>query len=760
VLTLSLTLGVGGSIFAVVHAVLLTPPPFAEPERLVLVGERPIDDTAASPRTVTYATFEAWRARAGPMAELDALDGTNATLTQLGPAERVSITDSTPRLLRLLGVAPALGRSFGPEDVGNPVAVLSHTFWQRKLSADPAVIGRQIVLGGQPHTVVGVLPGRFVFEPDPSDLWRPLAVPPGQADRARVRVVARLAPGATRTSLATALDDVSRASRPPLRVVTLPVTTAISGGAAKPLGLLAGAAALAMLIAFGNLAGLMIVRSIDRRRELAVRSAVGARRSEVARQLLLEAQTLATLGIAGGVLIALWLTPVIGRLALAQFGGLGQREVPVGWETIAVMAVGASACAWVCALIPAFTAAGRSIVDALRRGAASRPSELVVRRVLVAGEVALAFVLLACVTLLGGSLFRLLNTNPGFDARGVMALQVSLPAASYDVDRIVSFYSSLQTALEQRLGARSTAIVNEIPLTGDRGRMLVGTRPGDVEHEAVAREAGPAYFDVMRVPVVTGRSFDPRDDASAPPRVVLSASLAERLFPAERPIGRQIRMAPAAQMAEVIGVVGEVKHRSLDEAVVPTIYLSAMQAPSRSSIVVVRSARPDADVVAAVREEVARLDGALPVYRVRSLQDVVDASPGVPIMRVLTGTFVGFALLALVLGAIGVFGIVAHDVASRRAELALRIALGAAPMRIARATLGRGAVLVGAGLAAGGVLSIWAARALDGLGFATGLTTLSVAVPAAMLIVAGAAAVLPAARRAAGTDPLIALRSE
>ena len=762
VLILSLTLGVGGSIFAVVQAVLLTPPPFVDPDALVIAAETPIGERAGARRAVSYTTFEAWRERAGSLAALEAFDGTNLTLTRLGPAERVSVNDTTPGLLTLLGVTPELGRTFGPEDAGRPVVILSHALWRRKLAADPAIIGRQLVLGDQPHTIVGVLPDRFAFELNPSDVWRPVSVAPDRAARARYRVlvVARLARNATPGSLAAALDDVSRTSTPPLGVVTLPVTTAISGEASRPLGLLAGAAALAMLIAFANLAGLMIVRSIDRRRELAVRSAVGAPRSEVARQLLLEAQALAALGVAGGVLIALWMTPVIGRLALEQFGGIAQREVPVSWETIAVVAVGASVCAWICALMPAFTAARRNIANALRRGPTARPSELILRRVLVAGEVALAFVLLVCVTLLGGSLLRLLNTNPGFDARGVMALQTSLPAASYDLERVASFYSTLQTALERRLGARSIAIVNEIPLTGDRGRTLVGTRPGDVEHEAVAREASPRYFDVMRTPVVMGRAFDPQDNALAPPRVVLSASLARRLFGSEHPIGRQIWMPARAQMAEVIGVVGEVKHRALDEGVLPTVYLSAMQAPSNSSIVVVRATRPDADVVAAVREEVARLDGSLPVYRVRSMRDVVAASPGVPVRRVLTGTFVGFALLALVLGAIGVFGIVAHDVASRRAELALRIALGAAPTRIARATIGRGAVLMGAGLVAGGVLSIWATRALDGMGFANGLDALSVGVPAAMLIVAGMAAVLPAARRAARTNPLIALRSE
>jgi hypothetical protein len=267
----------------------------------------------------------------------------------------------------------------------------------------------------------------------------------------------------------------------------------------------------------------------------------------------------------------------------------------------------------------------------------------------------------------------------------------------------------------------------------------------------------------MRIPIVAGRPFDARDNAAAPPRVVVSESLADRVFAREHAIRRQIRLGgPNAPTAEIIGVVGDVTHRALDdETPFPTAYLSAWRSPSRSMILVTRSERPEPDVVAAVREEVARLDRDVPVYRVRSMRDVVAASPGVPARRVLTATFLGFALLAIVLGGIGLFGVVAHDVASRRAELALRIALGADPMRILVRTLAQGAWMVGAGLAVGSIVSIWAARALGGLVFGTGrLDPLNVGVAAAVLMVVGAVAVLPAARRAARTDPLSALRGE
>lgn len=764
VLTLSLTLGAGASIFAVVDAVLLTPPPFTNPETLAVLGETPIDAPAAAPRVVTYATFEAWRERAGSLAVLEAFDGTNLTLTDLGEAERVSVNDVTPGLLPLLGVAPALGRSFDINEIGQPVIMIGHAFWRTKFGADPQVLGRQVNLGGRPHTIVGVLPERFAFALSQSDLWRALPVVPGQPSRVgyRVAVVARLAANVSSDHLETVLNDVSRMASPPAGVVATSISTVIARDAKTTVRLLAGAAGLAVLIAFTNLAGLLMVRSIDRRRELAVRTALGARRSEIARQLLLEAQALVLLGTVGGVILALWLTPLAGRLALEQLGAVANRDVAVSWRVIGVVSILASACAWLAGLVPVVMTNRRNVVDVLRRGATTAPRELRLRRLLVTGEVALAFLLLVCMTLLGGSLIRVLRLNPGFDGQGVLALQVSLPTANYaSPDRIVSFYTTLQSALTERLGDRAISFVNEIPLTGDGGRRLVAAGSRQAGVEAVQREIGPAYFNVMRIPIVAGRSFDTADNSSAPVRAVVSSSLAERLFGSDSPIGRQLRWGTNGQAAEIVGVAGDVKHRALDEATVPTVYLSAAQIPSPSSIIVVRSGRLDADVIAAVREEVARLDNNLPVYRTRSMRDVINASPGVPARRVLTATFSAFAVLAVVLGAIGLFGVVAHDVARRRAELALRMALGADPMRILRNTLRQGALMVAGGLVAGAVLSYWATRALSTMLLPPDrLDVLSVGAAGVVLIVAGVGAVLPAAVRAARTDPVMALRAE
>jgi predicted permease len=373
-----------------------------------------------------------------------------------------------------------------------------------------------------------------------------------------------------------------------------------------------------------------------------------------------------------------------------------------------------------------------------------------------------AFVLLVSVTLVGRSLMTVLAIDPGFEATGVVTAALALPGPRYPTnDRVVSFYSTLESDLRQRLGASSVGIIDELPLTHDRGRDLVSARPTDPPREAVIRAASTAYFDVMRIPVVAGRAFERRDDASAPTRVVIGETLAAQLYPSESPIGRQIVLNGQAGPAEVIGVVRDVRHRSLDDPILPTVYLSMWQFPSRGTRLVLRTTHSNADAIAIVREHVTRLDDDLPVYGVAPMVNVVAASPGVPMRRVLTAAFLGFALLAVVLGAIGLFGVVAHDVASRRAELALRIALGANPLRILTATLEQGAWMVGSALGLGAVLSFWASRALSGIiAGSVGLDMTSVGAASAVLMLVGVLAVLPAARRAMRTDPLRALRGE
>jgi len=505
----------------------------------------------------------------------------------------------------------------------------------------------------------------------------------------------------------------------------------------------------------------LMVRTIDRRRELAVRTALGATPSDIARQLLLEAIAIGAIGAGAVVLVAAWLTPAAAQLVSDQFGAVANRDIVLSWRVVIVSATVALMCASICGAVPALAASRWTSADVLRRGATASARELTTRRLFVVGEVAIAFVLLVAMTLLGRALLTIFSVDPGFDPRGVLTLHLALPSSSYDApQKVATFYSRLERSLQDKLGSGSAAIIDEIPLTGDRGRVQARRDDrADIAQETVVRSVGDSYFSVMRIPVLAGQSFgDPVGRAHS---VIVSESFSRKLFGGEPPVGRQIRVGSDSQLAEVVGVVGDVKLRALDEPPLPTLYESAAQSPSPGSIVLVRSERSDADIMTAVREAVGRLDPNLPVYGVRRMEEIVGASPGVPTRRLLTATFAAFALLAVVLSAIGLFGIAAHDVAMRRKELALRIALGADPMRLLRATLAQGVGVVAVGLVLGGILSVWAASALRSVvPTSAGSNIVSATAAAVVLMAAACSAVFPAALRAARTDPLLALRSE
>jgi predicted permease len=753
VVTLSLTLGVGTSILALVQAVLLTPPPFRDPERLVVIEEAPIGDVLPPPRRATYGTFERWRESAGSAATLEGFDGTNLTLTGLGSAERLTVNDVTPGFLRQLGVGAALGRSFESADVNRPHVVISNAFWRAKLGADPQAIGRTLSLGGVSYAIIGVLPESFVFELNPADVWR--LIPDNRSPQFRaaylVSVVARLGDKVPSGTLATALDRVSATSNPAARVAITPIATVVAGSAPRTLGMLGAGAVAAVLIAFVNLASLLVVRTIDRQQEIAIRKALGAGPAIIARAVLIETQALVALGIVGGTLLAFWLTPVLARLALEQSVGTAGRELSIDWRVLTAIAAVASLVGCAAALTPALVAARSDALVTLRRGASAPPRQLSARRIFVAMQVALALVLLSCVTILGATLLRMMTTFPGFNANGVLVLHVALPAANYSEERVISFYSTLHGSLAARLGSQSVAVANEVPLDGSVSRREVRTHADAPGREAIVREVSQNYFDVMQIPIVAGRPLDQRDGARAPARVVVSASLAAALPGLEQPIGRRIVLSRNT-VAEIVGVAGDVKHQTLDEAVQPTVYLSTLQSPSRSVMLVVRTDRSDADTIRAVREEVARLDAGLPVSA-RSMSDVVASSRGMQARRVITATFIGFASLALVLSAIGLFASAAQDAVSRRTEFAIRMALGADRVKIVLRVVSRALAILSTGLAGGILLSIWAGSALVAAGFANGgLTSISVGLPIAIVVAAGFLSLIPAIRTALTTD--------
>jgi putative ABC transport system permease protein len=761
VVTLALTLASATAIFAVVDATLLTPPPFVDPDALAVIGEVPANAPASAPRAVPARILQEWRTYAGAAIQMEAYDPGNVTLTGGPYPERVSATLAAPGLFALLGVTPRIGRSFSERDAADGAAVIvSDEFWRTKLLADPNPLGKTLIIGGQVRAIVGVLPPAFMFGLNPSSLWLPLNVA-ADNDGPRVYVVGRLSSGVTPATASALLGAVPADSARGVQPAVLSLNAFLRGRASELMPLLIFAAALGVGLATINLAGLLMLRAMDRARELAVRAALGARRAELIQPLLIEAHLLVLAGACSGVLLALWITPAAAQLAMAQLG-TAAGDVAIGWRAAMVLIAVALTCAWLSALGPALAASKRFDLRQISRDEVSAsPAPLTVRRLFVASEIAVAFVLLAAVLLVGRSLQRVIAIAPGVAPDGVLTAQISLPRARYrDARAIVSFYEQLEEGLRAHVGPGRVAIVDELPLTGSTaGRIRVAASRTAASNDAVARVAGRGYFELLQIPVIEGRTFDARDSLNGPPGAVISRSLADLVFPNTSSVGHELWLPAASRSVEILGVVGDVKHRSLEEETMPTLYLSAAQQPSGGNYLVLKTGRPDADILDIVRAEVARLDPELPIYAPRTLDAVIAASAGVPVRRVVSTTFAAFALLALVIAAVGVFGVVAHDVSARRLEMALRLALGAHPRRLQSAVLRQASVILLAGLSAGLMSSLLLSRVLDALLYgvtATDTVTIaavSVLLSATMLV----AAILPA-RRAARTNPVDVLR--
>ena len=762
VLTIALVLGAGVSLVALVEKVLWTPLPYPAAESLVRVGEVPLSDRQSAMRPISRATFEAWTAAgAGSFDELEAFDALNVTLTGNGFADRVGANRVRPRFFTMVGVQPILGRLPTDSD-SSKIVVISHDLWRTRFGADPSALGRILTIGAEPHAVIGVLPEGFHFPLGDADLWMPLAAPTADDGTGRVlRVIGRLAPGRTPPAAAASLDSVSGRSVPASRAVAQPLRDAVIGNAAATLWLLVAAAAFALLMAAANLAGLLLLRWADRERELALRAALGASQWALVRSIVAESHLIVAGGAAGGLLLSMWLSPIVRRIAADQIATPVSTQSTFGSATLWLLTAGSLFAAWASAAQPIGRALRSSrLLESAHRGS-TRPVRGLAGRGLIVGQLVISFVLLAAVVLVGQSLQRLLSANAGFTIDRILTMRVALPAAVYrDNASVAAFYSALELRLRERFG-QSVAIVDELPLTHDRGRVDIARAPALDPVDVVIRMAGQGYFDVMSIPVLSGRAFDATDDATAPPRVVLAATLARRLFPDRDAAGQRVWLPGRVAWAEVVGVVGDVKLASLDEPGVPLIYVAATQQPSRGSHIVIRSEQPDALVLGETRRVVAALDPDVPVYAAQPLEQVVRMSRGLPARRMLAATFSGFTILALTLTAVGLFGVLSHHVTRRRREIAVRMSLGASPQRLRAGIVLQTAWLTVAGISGGAMLSIPTSASLRRLiGDAGPIEVTPYLASAIMLLVVALGAAFGPAQRAARTDPAVMLRAE
>jgi putative ABC transport system permease protein len=779
--TLALGIGANTAMFTIVDAALLRPLPYAQADRLVMVGDR---GDNGSPGQLGYTTIQDVRAGVRAFDRVAAMRSWSPTMVVDGIAERVPAMRVGSEFFAMLGARPALGRDFTSDD-DRPdqwrVVILSDGLWRRRFSADPAVVGRTLRMNDFDYRVIGVMPAEF--EPllssryyKKAEMWAALGYDVSQLQACRscqhIKVIGRLAPGATAESAAaeaTALRDRLRAEYPddydPGSIAVQPMRDALVGPIRRAVLVLFGAVALVLLIACANVANLFLTRAIGRRPEMALRFALGASRSRIASQVIVEA---VTLGLAGGTL-----GTALAALLLRSAADLAPATLPradlIGVDgRMLTFAFGVSVVTGVAfGLIPALRASSaglRAAMGAGSRGAVGGGART--RGALVVIDLALALLLLTGAGLMLRSVDRLLAVDPGFDPDGVVTVQLSLIGRAWaEDDAVRSFQRQLLERAEALPGVASAALAGQVPMGGNFdtwGVRLRDARATDATPLNFQRySVSPSYRDVMGLTVTRGRFVNDEDVTTSTPVVVLSESAAGAAWPGQDPIGRQIHIgAPDAPWRTVVGVTANVLHNGLGTEPDLQMYLPQSQMTDSYLVLALRSAGPEpATLIPVARDAIRGLDATVPIYEAADYQTLLSRSMGAErfVMRLLTG----FAGIALLLAAVGLYGVVAYAVTNRRRELAVRLALGARTSHIIALLFTSGAAAIGAGIAIGLTASYALAGFLGSLlhgvdAFEPGIMLSAVLV---LLVVAVSAHALPI-RRALSLSPSAALKKE
>ena len=785
-LTLALGIGVNTAIFSVVDAVLLRPLPFREAERLMMLGT--VDSRKGDGlSSVSYPNFVDLRAQSGSFERLAAFRDRNFTLTGSDEPARLKGVVASADLLALLGVSPSLGRSFRTEEdnAGASVVILSHGLWRRRFNSDPQVIGRNITLDDRSLTVVGVAPAGFQFPiaAEPVDLWTTIAHDatgndPMTAQRglAYLSVIGRLKPGVSGAQAQAEMDGIARSlerqypddnAHHGARLV--PALEQIVGDVRRPLLIIFGAVGCVLLIACANVANLLLARATARRREIALRAALGASRGRVIRQLLTESVLLALAGSACGWLLA-W-SCMESLLSICPENIPRLQDIRLDGRVFGFTLLVSLLTGVIFGLAPALQAAKTELTETLKEGGHSGegPRGARLRGALLIAEVAIALILMVGAGLLLNSFWRLLKVNPGFDPRQTLTFRLSLPDSKYSDPQAVAFFERLQARLQDLPGARSASVTFGLPFGNSgiatgldiEGRPVApGDRP-QIDCQIVL----PDYFRTLGIRLIKGRDFNARDGQNARPVAIINETLARRFFPNEDPIGKRIRPDIAAgpgdvPIREIIGVVSDVRYRSLTADVPSEVYMPYPQLAVTTGMWV--ALRTDADprsLIGAARTEVKALDRELPVFEVKTLDEYVSGAVGRPRFNALL--LLLFAGVALLLTAVGIYGVISYSVTQRTREIGIRMALGAPSHDMLKLVVKQGMTLtligVGAGLGGALALTRLLKTLLFGVSAADPLTFSVIAL--LITIVAFVACWIPA-RRATKVDPLVALRQE
>jgi predicted permease len=795
VLTLALGIGATSAIFSVVNGVLLRPLPYSQPDRLVMIyGHWNLKNQAE----LSESEYWDMREQAHAFERIAAYADGSANLTGSGTPERLLVGVCTADMLPVLGVTPALGRGFTAEEdrPGQPqVALLSDGLWRRRFGADPKVIGRKILLDDAPTTVIGVMPAGFQlpshYAGRAMEAWVPLTLDPA-ADRSErgfhyLATIGRLRAG---TSVDMANREVSQLMR--RMKETWPdeyaaefdgsaagVSGVVTGSVRPAMLVLLGAVGLLLLIACANVAALLMVRSEERAREVALRTALGAGRERLLSQLLTESVTLAVVGGILAIALSAWGVRALVLVAPASIPRLD--AIRIDGRVLAFTAGVSLFTGLLFGMAPALHSLRGDLSAVLAeggRGGTSGRSRQRFRRALVVGQIALALMLLTGSGLLMRSFLRLTQVDPGFDPEHVLTARIDLTATRYAKNADTwAFYRELTRRVSALPGVESAAAARALPMTGRldigdwsfvmEGRYSLPVKPEDRRH-ADWQVVTPEYFRTLRIPLRSGRAFDDHDQVGAPGALIVNETLAKAVWPEGNALGQRVLMGGGAidsVWRTVVGIVGDVKHRGLDAAPRPEMYMPEAQWPAgtgsapRSLYLAIRSSGDPALLAGPLRATLTALDPDVPLAEVQPMRDSVGAWAAQRKLTMLIVTL--FAALALTLGAVGIYGVMAHLVVQRSREIGIRIALGAVPREILRLVAGQGAVIVGTGILLGALASVAATRWITGLLYEVRPTDpLTFAGTAAALALVAAVATLVPAIRATRLDPIDTLRSE
>jgi putative ABC transport system permease protein len=788
VATIALGVGANAAIFSVVSGILIRPLPYPRAEQLFTFGHE------APTWLASDADFLDYKREMKTLSGLAAYTRRDATLSTADRPIRIRIARGTDDFFPLLGVKPMLGRTFVPDEFVarvSTVMVLSHSLWMKEFGADPSVVGRKVIVEGAPRTVVGVMPPNFGFPSASTDAWLPLPrLGPGNftgsdANSGRTNhylfMVGRFKDGASLPSVLTEAQGVARRimkAEPqnfdpanPLRPTMKSVSEEVIGKTRPYLISLLGAVALVLLIACANVANLLLVRGEARRKEMALRSALGASGKRLTVQLLTESFLLAGAGAALGLMLAWASNRALVAAAPASVPRVG--ELTLDWRVLTFTALVAAVTGLLVGIVPAWRGSKHDLASTLKEGGKTTGTDAAsgaARHVLVVAEIALAVTMLSGAGMLLRSLWHLQSDPLGFEPKGVLTAKIALPPREYPDERAVVFLDQLLAQLRSIPGVRAAGASGWLPVADAGG--LWGYQPENGQYpdgrwpSAVPQQATPGYFKAIGLPLIAGREFTSADRADAELVAVVSKSFADLTWPGQNPIGQRFKLGGSnPPLMTIVGVVPDIHSRGFGDKREPTFYFPYAQATKsayvtpKSMALLIRTDGNPLAIAEAVRKQVLMLDRSVPLSEVRTLERVVGQS--VAVRKFNTLLLAGFAALALLLAGIGTYGVISYGVTQRRFEIGVRMALGAADGSVLALVLSEGMRLAVIGLGLGLVASIAVGRSIRAMLVGVGtFDATSLSITTALLLVVALAASLVPARRALRVSPLEALRSD